>query len=420
MRITSTVLPWMMFALIGVLVAISSLGFECTMYVLQWCVRTGVRYIPENIWIQAIVFIVSCVACVLLSAWMVKRWAPKASGSGIPEVEAFLLESRPFSENKTWLVKWFASPFSLASGLLLGREGPMIHMGAMLAKYVTSWSVRLTAYTHQFVVCGAAAGLTCAFDAPFSGVMFALEELRDMWRISWQGIAALLFTCGLVFEIRRVFLGTHSIFELPGAIQEFWYMTPCFVFLGFYIACGAWIYYQGLLKVFFWPGRKKHAISFAVMMGLVVGILGFMFPISIGAGYELIEKALLGHFTLWSILVLVVLRCILSCLSYGVLVPGGIFFPMLSLGVLMGTGLGQGLSSWLMYSAIHPTVWGLAGMGGFFAAVVGAPMTATLLVIEMTHQYDIWFYVWLTSYTAHRCLRAWGCAPVYHRLRTGV
>ena len=156
--------------------------------------------------------------------------------------------------------------------------------------------------------------------------------------------------------------------------------------------------------------------GYVLLVGLLVGYLAYLFPEAVGGGYDIIEKSLIMRPSLAMLSVLILVRFMMSMLCYNTGVPGGIFAPMLALGTLLGLASSY-ILQWLMVDmTLHPAMFAVAGMGAMFAAVVRAPVTGIVLVVEMTQNYSMILPLMVTCLTSTIVVQLARNKPIYTQL----
>lgn len=353
-----------------------------------------------------------------LALWLVRRFAPDASGSGIPQLKAFVLGERGIEWRRLLPIKFFAGLFGIGGGLALGREGPTIQMGGATGLMVSEWfRVKIGEGERKALIAsGAGAGLAAAFNAPLAGVMFVLEELAGSFT---PVVFVSAFLASVTADvIARVLTGEMPVFPLRDMPAPDVRALPAALLLG--LACGVVgvLFNRSLLTSLNlyarlrWPSWTVGACA-----GAVAGIASGILPGVAGGGGVLVERALTGEIALRWLPVLLVARFVLTMISYGTGAAGGIFAPLLVIGALGGLAFGQVAHSVLPEWAAEPRAFAVIGMGGLLTAIVRAPLTGIVLMIELTGKYD--FMLPLLGC----CLVAYGVAeglrdvPIYEALR---
>jgi CIC family chloride channel protein len=322
---------------------------------------------------------------VAASLEIVRRLAPEASGSGVQEIEGALAGLRPLRWWRVIPAKFAAGLLSLGSGLLLGREGPTIQIGGNVAQMVARGFRLSRDDAHALVAAGAAAGLAAAFNAPLSGILFVLEEMRRHFRYGFRSFQCVLVCAALSDATVRLLTSQQPVIVMPifdpAPLSSIWVFPLFGVLLG---ALGVG-FNRGLVwSLDFFSGLRGLAFSLrGLWLGGAVGLLGWWSVDGVGGGYTVIGDALAMRLSLGAVFMLFAIRFAATVLSYGSGAAGGIFAPMLALGTLLGMGLGQALQA-SVPGVPEPGVLALAGMAGLFSATVRAPVTGIALAVEMT------------------------------------
>jgi CIC family chloride channel protein len=366
-------------------------------------------------WLWPILFTIVGVSIAL---FLVRKFAPEASGSGVHEIEGALDEIRPMRWKRVIPIKFIASLFSLGSGLLLGREGPTIQLGANIGKMVKDVLNPSDIESNPLISTGAAAGLSCAFNAPFSGIIFVIEEMHDHFRFNFYSVAAIMIGAGTSDFVVRTLVGSTSaikmtVFSSPNTLN-LW----LFIILGLLFSVVGYLYNKLLIISLdmFKISLKMPIIIVGVFVGLIIAISGIFFPEMISGGYTTITEVLDNSFSLYFLIFLFIVRMILSIFSYSTGVPGGIFAPLLTLGVILGMLFGLVTQHYFPDLILHPGVFAVAGMAGIFASTVRAPLTGLVLAIEMTSNFELILPLIVTTVTASAFTALLGNKPIYSTL----
>lgn len=352
-------------------------------------------------------------------AWfMVRRFATEASGSGVQEIEGTLLHERPIFWRRLLPVKFVGGALAISSQLVVGREGPTIQIGGNLGEMLGEWFKLPRRRRDSLIAAGAAAGLATAFNAPLAGIIFILEEMRRQFQFSFTNFTMVSICCVMAVIVLHLLIGPEPaipmfVFSLPS-------LTSLWLFFGFGILVGfiGLLFNIVLMKSLYRIDKLNiwQRDIYVLLTGLLVGYLAYLLPDVVGGGYGIIEKSLTMRPSFHTLLVLVVVRFIMTMLSYNTGVPGGIFAPMLALGTLLGLAVSYILQLIPMDVTVHPGMFAVAGMGALFAAVVRAPVTGIVLVVEMTQNYMLILPLMVTCLTATTVVQLAGNPPIYTQL----
>jgi CIC family chloride channel protein len=332
----------------------------------------------------------------LLVAPLTYRLAKEARGHGVPEVMlAVALRGgiiRPFIA----LAKSIASSICIGSGGSAGREGPIVQIGSALGSTVGQMFKMSGDRVKILVGCGAAAGISATFNAPIAGVFFALEII--LGDFTMYAFSPVILSSVIATIISRAFVGNYPAFVVPHyELVSVWEM-PMYVGLG--LAAG--IFSVLFVKVLyqsedFFEALKINNLLKPALGGLVLGIIGIFYPQVFGVGYETITSALHEETVIWVLFLLVFLKIAATSLTLGSGGSGGVFAPSLFMGAALGGFFGNVVH--LAFPAITatPGAYALVGMSAMVSGTIHAPLTAMLIIFEMTADYRIILPLMLAS-----------------------
>lgn len=367
-------------------------------------------------WLWPIMFAILGIA---ISLFLVRKFAPETSGSGVQEIEGALDDIRPIRWKRVIPIKFIASIFSLGSGLLLGREGPTIQFGANIGKMVKDvLGLSSKIENNPLISAGAASGLSSAFNAPFAGIIFVIEEMQGHFKFNFYSVAAIMIGAGTADFIVRLLIGSKPIINMIVFPSPNIYGLWLFMVIGLLCSIIGYIYNRLLIQSLdlFKFTNNIPIIYSAIFIGLIITLVGIFHSDMIGGGYDTITKVLDNSFSLSFLLILFVIRLLLSIFSYSFGLPGGIFLPMLTLGIILGMLFGITMQSYFPNLISHPGVFAIAGMAGIFSATVRAPLTGLVLAIEMTSNYELILPLIITTVTASVFTTILGNKPIYSTL----
>lgn len=363
----------------------------------------------------------------LLSGWLVERLAPKTSGSGIPQVKAALAAVPIPLDLRVAIVKLLATVVALGSGLSLGRQGPTVHVGAALAAQLSRWVPASAEYRRQLIAAGAAAGLAAGFNAPIAGVLFVVEELlQDVSNLT-LGTAIIASFIGAV--ISRLLGGEGLSLNLAAATYETSFSLPeipLFLILGVLAGLLGGVFNRGvLLSLKFNRRLLPIALPWRIgLVGMVSGVIIAGLPEFLRDNAELQRLLIAGEADLPAIAIAFVAKFFLTLLAYGSGAPGGIFAPALVLGAALGDLVSHsfqflqtlGLSGGITLTTSSFTTYSLAGMGAFFSAVTLSPITAIVIVFEMTTDFNLVLPLMIAAVVSNLVSERLSDSSIYHHL----
>lgn len=361
---------------------------------------------------------VTTLVFVLFTWFMVRRVAPEASGSGVQEIEGALMHKRPVRWTRVLPVKFIGGMLSIASGMVLGREGPTIQMGGNLGEAIGAGAKLSRKRRDALIASGSGAGLATAFNAPLAGVLFVMEEMREAFPLSFLHFKTVALSCVASTFVLQSIMGTKpsimmEVFEAP-ALSSLW----IFLLFGLIVGFAGITFNRILMATLTWMDRQTFGVRIAYVTGVavIVGVLASMWPDAVGGGYHIIAQSLTLTPGLMVLLSLLVVRFVMTMLCYGTGVPGGIFAPMLALGTLLGLAVAVMFAYVLPSVTIHPGMLAVAGMGALFSAAVRAPITGIVLVVEMTQNYALILPLMIACLTATTVVQLAGVPPIYTQL----
>lgn len=329
-------------------------------------------------------------AATMAAAWMVRRFSPEASGSGIPHVEAVLNHREPPAP--LWLipVKFLGGWLAIGAGLALGREGPTVQMGASIAHLIGRLGRRNAEDCLTLLAAGAGAGLATAFNAPIGGAVFVIEEL--LRRFETRSSIATLGASASAIAVSRQILGQDPDFILAESPYPGAGALPFFLMLGLIAGVLGVAYSRailGALTVGASLAKRLPVELQAAAVGAGVGALAWWAPDWVGGGEALTEQTLTHLAPASVVLAILAVRFVLGPISYAARTPGGLFAPLLAVGTQIGVIYGTIVGGWFPKIEANPAAAGVVGMAAFFTAVVRAPITGIVLVIEMTGSFKL-------------------------------
>lgn len=316
------------------------------------------------------------------------KLAPMSKGSGIPQIKGFLIHQVKLYWFRDIIAKFVGGVLALGFGLSLGREGPSVQIGAETGLGFSRLNKRLPVEEKFLVTAGASAGLAAAFNAPLAGVMFALEELHKY--ISPVLLMSAMAASVTADFVSRYFFGLGPIFQFKEMevipLSSYVYVIFLGIIIGFLGKLFNWVIL--FVQKNYSESTSIREIFKPVIPLLISGVLGFTLPEVLGGGHYLIEDLSSGHIAVGLIFLLFIAKLIFTGISYGAGVPGGIFLPMLVLGALAGKGVGEILYGFDLISGQFVLNFMTLAMAAFFTAVVKAPITGTVLIMEMTGSFS--------------------------------
>ena len=296
-------------------------------------------------------------------------------------------------EGRAGVASALASLITLSSGGSSGREGPVVHLAAVISSKVSRWMAADGITGRDLLGCAVAAAVSASFNAPIAGALFALEVVLRHFAVHAFAPIAIASVAGTVIN-RWQFgdLTEYRIAQEPAL--AFYVELPAFLILG--LLCG--VVAAIMMRVVFWTDdlatRAQSKVGLPrylrpMIAGALLGALAIPFPMIIGVGYETTSQALTGDMLLREAVVFTAMKVVAVAITLGGRMGGGIFSPSLMVGALTGLAFGIVATGLLPDMSGSSTVYALAGMGAVAAAVLGAPISTTLIVFELTGDWQV-------------------------------
>ncbi|MFZ4597792.1 MAG: H(+)/Cl(-) exchange transporter ClcA [Terrimicrobiaceae bacterium] len=349
-----------------------------------------------------------------VAAWLVERFAPTARGSGVPYVERILRTTEEPCHRGVMPVKFFGGILALSSGLILGREGPMVQMGAVIGEKIGRFFPGVPNAWRALMTAGAGAGLSTAFNAPVGGTLFILEEVqRRVTPLSF--VLAATATVSATF-VQRALFQAPRVFDVPHAPEVPAASIGFFLVFGLLIGVIGVAYNRLLLGLVALTGQwKRVPVPIrAGAIGALVATVGWLQPSAIGGGDEMTQSILSGSGTF--LLGIALLRFFLGPLSYVAGTPGGLFAPIIALGALLGLGFGEFQIAIWPGAPLPGLAFAIAGMAALFTATIRAPITGIVICLEMTGTYSLFYPMLAACLGAYLVPTLAKCPPIYDSL----
>jgi CIC family chloride channel protein len=339
-----------------------------------------------------------------LTPWYLRIWIPalgglvvgpivyflarEAKGHGVPEVmEAVALRSG-IIRKRIVIVKSLASAISIGTGGSVGREGPIVQIGSAIGSSLGQLLRISEDRIRTLVGCGAAAGIAATFNAPVAGSMFALEIILGDFGLAT--FSPIVISSVVATAVSRHFLGDSPAFLVPAYQLVSAWELPLYVILGFFCALVAVTFTALLYRAedFFdqltFPGYLK-----AFLGGLILGFMGLGFPHILGVGYAAIDMALMQTLAWWVLLLLLGFKILATSITIGSGGSGGIFAPSLFMGAMAGGFFGSVVHHLFPEATASPGAYSIVGMGAVVSGTTHGPLSAILILFEMTGDYKI-------------------------------
>lgn len=375
---------------------------------------TYIQSLHLNVWILGPIWLLILTLICFMIQWLTLKY-PIIAGSGIPQVEGEL-ENKISMDWKTTLIgKFIGGILSIGAGLSLGREGPSIQLGGAIGKGVAKLTKRMDFEEKYLITAGASAGLSAAFSAPLSGAFFSLEEVhKNFSPLIFLSAMSASLTAGFLTQL---VLGTSPLFDF-GAIKTlplsyYW----CAIIIGALVGVCGVFYNKTLLSGIAWykkltwiPLQIRPIIPF-----VLATLFAFVLPEVLGGGNPFINALPSGNYTLYYLGFILIVKFYFSIISYSSGVPGGIFFPLLALGSIIGAMFGL-VFTYVGVSDAYTLNFIVMAMSALFSAVVRAPLTGMILVVEMSGNLTNLVPLAIAALSAYVVAGLFRSEPIYESL----
>lgn len=320
--------------------------------------------------------------------FVVYYFSREAKGHGVPEVmEAIALRDGKIRPRVVF-AKLFSSSVYIGAGGSVGREGPVIQIGSAIGSAIGQLLRVNPRRTKTFVACGAASGIAAAFNAPVAGALFSVEIILGDFAVAH--FSPIVISSVIATVVSRYFLGDFPAFEVP----EYHLVSPIelipYAILGVLAGAVALLFTKTLYTLEdFFDNMKMNGVLKTMLGGLLIGSMGVFVPHIYGVGYDTMNAALLGHLSWIAMLFLIFAKILATSISLGSGGSGGIFAPSLFLGTMTGGFFGALVHMLIPEYSASSGAYSLVGMGAVVAGATHAPITAILMIFEMTNDYKI-------------------------------
>lgn len=320
---------------------------------------------------------------------LVSRFAPEARGHGVPEVMLAVAELGGRIRPQVPAVKALASALCIGSGGSVGREGPIVQIGSALGSVVGQLARVPERRLRLLVACGAAGGISATFNAPIAGVFFALEViLRDF---ETQSFGVVVLSSVTAAAIARAVFGSASFLHLPAFTLSSPVEFVLYAALGVLAGVVAVTFIRVLYgsedladRLWRGPAWARPAAG-----GVLLGLLLLAVPQMYGVGYPVLSHAIEGQYVIAVVVLLLVAKVVATSLTIAIGGSGGVFAPSLFMGAMLGSAFGQAAHAALPHLTAPAGAYALVGMGAVFAGAARAPITAVIVIFELTGEYAI-------------------------------
>jgi CIC family chloride channel protein len=411
---------------------IGAVGFRWLIFAFTW-LATGHEQFGQQgrvaslhlAWLGLGFFLLIPVVGGLLYGPLIQRFAREARGHGVPEVMLAVADNGGRIRPQVSIVKALASAICIGAGGSVGREGPIVQIGAAFASSLGQLVKMSESRLRIIVACGAAGGIAATFNAPLTGVFFAFEIV--LRAISLDALFATILSAVTADLVSRAFFGSAPFFaqiphDLSIAHDPAYLLIGVLGLLAGLIGVGFKTFLYGLEDVVdrLWKGRPEWARP--AVGGVALGALLLALPQMYGVGYPVMNEIIAGHDVLWFVVILMVGKIVASSLTLSIGGSGGVFAPSLFTGAAGGMAFGVTVHHLFGSVVGPPAVYAVVAMGGVFAATAQAPLTAIASVVEMTGNFTLMLPVMLAAGIAAAVSKRFSYGSIYTTklLRRGI
>ena len=372
------------------------------------------KFVMTHFYSHPFIFLTITTLGGLISGLLVTKLATETGGSGIPYVKMSLKRHGKRIRVRTVFVKFFAGVIGIGTGLSLGREGPSVQLGAGVGSFIGKVFKLDGLSRDKLVASGAGAAIGATFNAPIAGTLFVLEEL--IHKFTPAMLFPTLVATVVASTVARHFLGSNPCFDIRlGEISIEGWILPVSLLLGllsgvFGVLFSKTIFmFKNLYKKITVPDYAKPAIA-----GLLTGIIGLALPYILSSGNGTVEILLQNKLPIILVTTIFFAKFFITPLCFGSNAAGGIFLPMLMLGAFLGYI--TGFLTNILGTEISLAACSALGMAGFLSAVARTPLTAVVMVFEMTGSYECILPLMLTAAVADMTAAKLKHQPIYAEL----
>lgn len=375
------------------------------------------EHLNKSIWTILLVFVGLIILAVLM--YLLHYFIPQAKGGGIPRSEGVLRGILVLKSTRTFLGSIIGSMISVMGGVCVGTEGPSVIIGTSIGDVVTKKSSKRPALDRYIKTSGAASGFAVATGAPLSGILFTLEEIHKRFTpmLIMSASMAVLSSTLVNSILCQVFNISSNMFNITTFSKFELKDVGYLILLG--IVIGVLVYlFDKIIEVVnrFTSkyGRLFHPLVKLIFLFILTGVLGFLFIDGIYSGHHIVEEMTINNKTVTFLITLLLIRFIMMVLVTDSSVTGGIFIPILAIASIIGALLGKGLIL-IGMDPKHFAVIVILTMCAFMGGTLRAPLTATILFLELTTQFTDLFYAIVVVFIVNAITEIFGLHSYYER-----
>jgi chloride channel protein, CIC family len=393
---------WLLCLVIGIGVGLAAIIFREGIGVVQlfWLGDRSEHVLSAAAALPWYVIFTAPIAGGLVVGLMLQFLLPSRRAQGVADV----IEARAFAGReiafRDGLLSAVVTVISLGSGASAGREGPVVHLGATLAGGIARF-FRLAEWSRRtLLAAGVAAAISASFNAPIAGVLFAHEVILGHYAM--RSFVPIVIASAAGGVLSRLWFGDAAAFIIPSHQVTSYWEFPAFALLGVVAAIVAIGFQFALFSADFLARKVTMPLWMRPALGgVAIGGIGVFFPHILGVGYEVTDMALWGQLSLAMLVTLILLKTLATAITLASRFGGGIFSPALYLGAMTGGAFGILAATVFPDLASSQSLYSILGMGAVAGAVLGAPISTTVIVFELTGGYALSVALLLCVAIAH-------------------
>ena len=393
---------WLLAPLIGLATGVAAILFRLAIGVFQW---PWLGTMSEHVVVAAreqpwwLIMLAPAIGGLLVG--LLLRYALTAKRTdAVPDVMEARVNAGRGLDLKQGLISALASALSLGAGASAGREGPIVHLGATIAAAVSKHLSLPNASRRTLLASGAAGAVAASFNAPIAGVLFAQEVILGHFSITT--FVPLVLSSVVATILSQAWFGNVAAFAVPNYNIASYLEVPAFILLGVIAAAVAVIFQLTVLIADWWTRNIKMPLTMRPAVGgLLIGIMAIWFPEVLGVGYDSTDAALKDQLAVGMMITLIVAKTVATAIALSSRFGGGVFSPALYLGAMTGGAFGLIASSVFPEFGSSEGLYAILGMGAVAAAVLGAPISTTVMVFELTGGFELSLALLLTVAVAN-------------------
>ena len=327
----------------------------------------------------------------LIVGWLVYTFAPEAEGHGTDAVINAFHRERGIIRRRVPVIKTIASILTIGTGGSAGREGPVAQIGAGFGSFLADLLKLPDKDRRLMLMAGMGGGIGSIFRAPLGGALFATEVMYKEPEFEYEGLIPAIISAVVAYSVYGFVYGWGPIFDTPTVLYHQPQNLLLYLIFGV-LAAGVGIFYvrffYGMRDRLFHKLRvKRHFVP--AIGGLMLGVLAYFFPQVLGTGYGWVQLAIYGKVAFGVMVLFPFLKILATSLTIGSGGSGGVFAPSLVIGGMLGGAFGEIAKTLLPTWEIQPAAFVMVGMAGFFAGIAKVPISALIMVAEMTGSYGL-------------------------------